>query len=183
MKIYTKTGDTGETGLFGGGRVPKDNSRVEAYGTVDELNAVLGVALTEVDEEDVRGLLIEVQRQLFDVGADLATPLEHDVSGTKRPVPRVKPEQTTALEQAIDRFETALPPLTQFILPGGSAAGARLHVARCLCRRAERRVVSLSREQSINPEVLPYLNRLSDLLFILARVVNHRRHVPEMTWK
>lgn len=183
MKIYTKTGDAGETGLFGGGRVLKDDPRVEAYGTVDELNAALGVTLTELDEDDIRSLVIEVQRQLFDVGADLATPLERDDAETKWPVPRVKPEQTAMLEQAIDRFETELPPLTQFILPGGSVAGARLHVARCVCRRAERRVVSLARDQSINEDVLAYLNRLSDLLFVLARVVNHRRHNPELTWK
>lgn len=182
MKIYTKTGDQGETGLFGGGRVPKDDPRVEAYGTVDELNAALGLTLVDLPEEDVRSLLIEVQRRLFDIGADLATPLERDASRAM-PVPRVKPDQIALLEQAIDRFETELPPLTQFILPGGSIAGARLHLARCICRRAERRVVSLARVQSINPEILTYLNRLSDLLFVLARVMNHRQHEPEIPWK
>ncbi len=181
IKIYTKTGDRGETGLFGGERVPKDSARVEAYGTVDELNACLGVVCAQVPEGDVADCLRRIQSELFDLGADLATPLA--VTTTTKQVPRTREEQTTQLEQWIDRYEEELPPLTRFILPSGSQAGAILHFARTVCRRAERRVVRLRQTEEVNAEIVRYLNRLSDLLFVLARVVNHRAGMPEMTWE
>lgn len=180
LKIYTKTGDTGETGLYGGARVPKDSLCVEAYGTVDELNACLGLSCTQLTADDVVECLRRIQSELFDVGADLATP---SAVTTSKQIPRIRPEQTTQLEQWIDRYEAELPPLTCFILPSGSPAGAILHFSRTVCRRAERRVVALHKTDQINPEIVRYLNRLSDLLFVLARVVNHRSHMPETTWQ
>lgn len=179
MKIYTKTGDAGETGLFGGPRVAKDDARVEAYGAVDELNATLGVARARGGDAEIDGLLAAVQDQLFAVGAELATP-----PGAKAhsAVPPVAPSWTSALEAAIDRFEVELPPLRHFILPGGSALGADLHLARAVCRRAERRVVALHHADRVATDVLALLNRLSDFLFVAARVANHRAKVAEVTW-
>ena len=179
MKIYTKTGDAGETGLFGGPRVPKDDARVEAYGAVDELNAAVGVARARGGEAELDALLAAVQDQLFTVGAELAT-----APGAKAraSVPDVSPQWSAALEAAIDRFEDELPPLRHFVLPGGGALAADLHVARAACRRAERRVVALHRHEPVEPEVLVFLNRLSDFLFVAARVANHRARVPETVW-
>lgn len=178
MKIYTKTGDSGDTGLFGGGRVGKDSERVESYGQVDELNALLGVARAEgVGELD--GLVKALQDQLFTVGAVLATP-----AGTKASsyIPPLDPAWVTAMENAMDRFDTELPPLTSFVLPGGTKAAAALHLARTVCRRAERRSVPLLRAGEIDAGVIVYLNRLSDFLFTLARVVNHRAGVQDVPW-
>lgn len=180
MKIYTKTGDSGTTGLFGGPRVLKSDARIAAYGTVDELNATIGFALallptdapTPVDE-----LLGRVQIELFVLGADLATPLEAKVD-----VPRIEPRHTSALETAIDTLEDELPSLTQFILPGGSPSGASLHKSRTVCRRAERLVVELDQNEAINGETLIYLNRLSDLLFVVSRYVNQMAGQEEKAW-
>jgi cob(I)alamin adenosyltransferase len=179
MRIYTKTGDAGETGLFGGPRVSKDDARVEAYGEVDELNAALGAARARGLHPEIDQLLGAVQEQLFTVGAELATP-----AGAKAhsAVPAVSPDWIAALEIAIDRFQAELPPLRQFILPGGSAAGADLHLARAVCRRAERRVVALHRREPVAADVLSLLNRLSDFLFVAARLANHRARVPEVVW-
>lgn len=177
MKIYTKTGDQGETALYGGQRVLKNAGRVETYGTVDECNAALGLALTFPLDPDATAILIRIQGELFELGADLATPV---VRGEI--VPRMQAAETAHLESEIDRMEADLPPLRRFILPGGSQAGAALHLARTICRRAERLLVFLAASEEINPEALRYLNRLSDHLFVLARWVNHRAGVPETEW-
>ncbi len=180
MKIYTKTGDKGETGLFDGTRVPKDATRVDAYGGVDELNAVLGAAIAFLDDAEIADTLRQVQRDLFAVGARLADPrLTREGKSEKD---RFEPERVTRLEEIIDRFEAGLPPLRRFILPGGSRAGALLHLARTVCRRAERRIVTLAREVEIQPVVITYVNRLSDLLFVLARAANHRARAEEVKW-
>jgi cob(I)alamin adenosyltransferase len=172
-RIYTKTGDQGETGLGDGSRVPKDHARVTAYGSVDELNAVLGLLLAQPGgrqaAEDVE-LLRSIQNDLFDVGADLCRPQKPSEQPGQRL--RVTPEQVRRLEAAIDRLNEGLAPLRSFVLPGGSPAAAWCHLARTVCRRAERDVVALGRAESINPQALIYLNRLSDLLFVLARVCN-----------
>jgi cob(I)alamin adenosyltransferase len=180
MKIYTKTGDRGETGLFAGGRVPKDDARVEAYGCVDELNAVVGVVRTRLGDglADVDAALHRIAGELFCLGADLATPLEANAAW----IVRVDEAMVARLEAEIDRFEQELAPLTHFILPGGSPAGATLHFARTVCRRAERRTVSLAREVQLNDAALRYLNRLSDWLFVAARLVNRREGQEEEPW-
>ncbi len=179
MRIYTKTGDAGVTGLFGGPRVPTDDARVEAYGDVDELNAALGAARARGLDPEIDALLAAVQDELFAVGAELATP---PGARARAAVPTVAPAWTSTLEAAIDRFQAELPPLRQFVLPGGSAAGAVLHLARAVCRRAERRVVSLHRREPVEADVLAFLNRLSDFLFVAARIANHRAGVPEILW-
>jgi cob(I)alamin adenosyltransferase len=167
-RIYTRSGDQGETGLGDGTRVAKDHPRVTAYGEVDELNAVLGLLLTESTEASP--LLRGIQNDLFDVGADLCVPLAVGDVPEKRL--RVRAEQATRLEHEIDRLNARLQPLTSFVLPGGSRASAWCHLARTVCRRAERAVVTLARSETVNPQVIVYLNRLSDLLFVLARVSN-----------
>ena len=179
MKIYTKTGDTGETGLYGGTRVPKDAMRVEACGTVDELNACIGFVRLQIQDLEVNAILHRIQNELFDIGADLATLDTHPKAESLR----ISPTLTIELEKEIDRFHDQLPPLKNFILPGGSTGGAAIHLARTVCRRAERCVVSLTKAEAMNPEVLMYLNRLSDLLFVLARTVNHRLGEPEPLWE
>ncbi|MGD8726322.1 MAG: cob(I)yrinic acid a,c-diamide adenosyltransferase [Gemmatimonadales bacterium] len=181
MKIYTRTGDEGETSLFGGQRVPKSAARVDAYGHVDELNAALGSALAADPQEFERELLQDIQRDLFAIGGRLASPEPDRVAKAleKAVVPH---ERIDALEAAIDRVEEELPPLNQFILPGGCAKAASLHLARTVCRRAERGVVALSLETAVSGEILKYLNRLSDLLFTLARLANHRSDMPDETW-
>ena len=183
MKIYTGTGDTGETGLYGGQRVGKDDMRVEAYGTVDEANAALGIAVCQLSDEELRSIITDLQSQLFTVGADLATPLDRDTAG-KSTVPRVEAQHSVALERIIDRFEAELEPLRNFILPGGSPGASALHLARAVVRRAERRTVTLWHNESdqVNAEVLRYLNRLADLLFVLARVANHREGIADIPW-
>ncbi len=180
MKIYTKTGDDGETGLWGGLRVGKDTARVHAYGTVDECNAAIGVARAALgaapELNDLDALLARIQDQLFIVGADLATP------GAAASIPRIGPGEITFLEQTIDTLEGELEPLRQFILPGGTLAAALLHLARTVCRRAERSVVGLARAEPIGQDVGMYLNRLSDCLFVLARAANARADVPDVPW-
>jgi cob(I)alamin adenosyltransferase len=179
MKIYTKTGDAGETGLFGGPRVRKSDARVEAYGEVDELNAAIGVARAAISDGELDDELARIQAELFSVGAELATP---PGARARSVVPAVETAWTGRLEAAIDRWGAELPALRHFVLPGGGAAGAALHLARCVCRRAERRVVALAGHAAVAPEVLRYLNRLSDLLFIAARLANHRAGVAEALW-
>ena len=179
MKIYTKTGDKGDTRLFDGTKVRKHHDRVEAYGDVDELNSQIGAAVSFLKDAALVTMLAEVQKDLFSVGAQLADPGAQKQSRGKFQIPR---ERVEALEKAIDMFETELPPLRQFILAGGGNGGALLHVARTVCRRAERRVVSLSEKVEVNPIVIEYLNRLSDFLFVVARVVNHREGKQEIVW-
>ncbi|MFQ3646357.1 MAG: cob(I)yrinic acid a,c-diamide adenosyltransferase [Anaerolineae bacterium] len=178
MKIYTKTGDKGETSLFAGGRVRKDNVRVEAYGTVDELNSVLGLVRSYALPEQAQVWLEEIQNKLFVIGADLATPME---SNPKWLV-RMDDQPVLTLENAIDQMDEDLPRMTAFILPGGVTAAATLHVARTVCRRAERICVALAAEEPTNPHVLVYLNRLSDFLFTLARWVNLKAGETETKW-
>ncbi|MFN4259244.1 MAG: cob(I)yrinic acid a,c-diamide adenosyltransferase [Gemmataceae bacterium] len=168
-RIYTKTGDQGETSLGDGTRVSKDAPRVAAYGSVDELNAVLGLLLAQHPDVPEADLLRDVQNDLFDVGADLCVPQIGAASGSRL---RVRPEQARRLEEAMDRLNASLAPLTSFVLPGGRPAAALCHLARTVCRRAERDVVTLSRLEPLNDQVIVYLNRLSDLLFVLARVHN-----------
>lgn len=179
MKIYTKTGDSGETSLFDNTRVSKADPRVDAYGEVDELNACLGAARAAGLDADLRDAIESIQKELFAVGARLADPSSR-ISGrvTKAAVADADVER---LEQTIDRLERELPPLRRFILPGGSPAGSLLHLSRTICRRAERRVVALG-AAAAEPIVVVYLNRLSDLLFVMARAVNHRAGVPETEW-
>ncbi len=178
-KIYTRTGDEGLTGLGGGQRVPKDSARVEAYGTVDELNSQLGVALAIGLTERVAGELRRIQNELFDLGADLATPA---ASQARHPVPTVEARHIEALERTIDELNAVVGPLANFLLPGGSPGAAAVHVARTICRRAERTATTLARDETIGPTVLPYLNRLSDALFVMARFENHEAGVDEPLW-
>jgi cob(I)alamin adenosyltransferase len=180
-RIYTKTGDDGRTALFGGGRVQKDDLRVEAYGDVDELNAVIGAARSADLTPRIDEVLAPIQRDLFAIGALLATPHpeEHRKQLEKA---RLTDRRIAQLEQAIDDGEEELPPLKAFIMPGGTPKAAALHVARTVCRRAERSVVRLGHAADVPPIVVVYLNRLSDLLFVLARVANHRAGAGEVTW-
>jgi cob(I)alamin adenosyltransferase len=179
VKIYTKTGDAGETGLFGGPRVRKSDPRVEAYGDVDELNAQIGVVRALVEDPEIERELALVQAELFCVGAELATP--HDARA-RSAIPPVDPSWTVRLEKAIDASEAELPRLAHFVLPGGTRTAAALHVARTVCRRAERRVVLLAAEAPVEPALLAYLNRLSDFLFVAARLANHRARRDEPIW-
>ncbi len=185
MKIYTKTGDAGETGLPGGGRVPKDATVTEVCGTVDELNTALGLARADRVPDDVDRLLDRIQSQLFDLGAETARlGAETNSADHEYMVPGIDAADVRALEEAIDHFDLELPPLRNFILPGGTHAAAELHFARAVCRRAERCLVRLRREvPGLSPEILVYLNRLSDLLFVLARLVNARAEQPETIWR
>jgi cob(I)alamin adenosyltransferase len=171
-RVYTRTGDTGETSLVDGSRVSKDDLRVTAYGEVDELNSVLGLARAWAEDEQVASILEEMQNDLFIVGADLATP-----HGTE--VPRVIQEMVDHQEQLIDELLEELEPLREFILPGGTLAGSALHLARAVARRAERGVVTLAYREELNANCLRYLNRVSDLLFVLARIANHRSGITE----
>jgi cob(I)alamin adenosyltransferase len=181
MRIYTRTGDRGDTGLFGGGRVPKNDPRVEAYGDVDELNASIGFARSIETLPRVDEVLAPIQRDLFAIGALLATP---DLAKMKAHLEkaRVDDDRIVQLERAIDEGDDELEPLRSFILPGGSPKAAALHVARTVCRRAERRVIALQEHTEIPPVAIIYLNRLSDLLFTLARVANKRGGAGEVTW-
>jgi cob(I)alamin adenosyltransferase len=177
VKIYTKTGDAGETSLFDNSRVSKADPRVDAYGEVDELNACLGAARAAGVDPDLGGVLESIQRDLFAVGARLADPASRIADRVTKAA--VTDAQVAQLEQTIDRFESELAPLRRFILPGGSPSGALLHLARTVCRRAERRAVGLG---VVDATVVIYLNRLSDLLFVMARAANHRAGVPETEW-
>jgi len=180
MKIYTKTGDQGDTRLFGGKKVRKDHPRVEACGAADELNSVLGGIVSQLKNEEIRRKLEARQRELFILGADLATP-----AGTKIPkiIPRLEPKHIAQLEEEIDAMESTLSPLKFFILPGGTPAGAATHFARAVCRRAERALISLSRKEKIYSANLVYLNRLSDYLFVLARRLNDIENQQEKPWR
>ncbi len=181
MKIYTKTGDKGETSLFGGERVLKDSLRIESYGTIDELNSFIGLAITEVLDKEVLNLLGKIQNMLFNVGADLATP---DLERNKKlKVKRVTVDYAEEIEKAIDYFESKLTPLQNFILPGGSKAAAILHVCRTVARRAERRVIRLNNTEQVGENLIIFLNRLSDLFFVLSRFENKISKVPDITWK
>ncbi len=185
MKIYTKTGDKGTTGLFGGERVTKFHPRIEAYGSVDEINSFLGLALANVndqplddlDREWTNLLITNVQNCLFVVGAELATP-----KGSKPSIPQIAEHDIVRLEAAIDRMEVDLPSLKNFILPGGTTAASSLHVARTVCRRAERATIKLGESAEIDPLIGIYLNRLSDLLFVLARWVNQKGGRADIEW-
>ena len=181
MKIYTKTGDSGETGLFGGERISKSSLRIEAYGTVDELNSFIGLAITEVKDAEVKDLLEKIQNQLFIVGSDLAAP--DNQKNKKHVIPRVTSEFYLEAELSIDNFEEKLEELKNFILPGGSKAAAILHVCRTVCRRAERAVVELNKTVNTGENILIYLNRLSDLFFVLARYENFVSNIPDTKWK
>ncbi len=172
-KIYTRTGDAGTTGLGDGSRVPKDSLRVETMGELDELNSVIGLILVHPLREPVREVLVLVQHALFDLGAELCMPGYSTVNA----------DDVTVLEQSLDDFNTDLPPLKEFILPGGGPAAAACHLARTVCRRAERRLVTLSREEALNPEGLRYVNRLSDLLFVLGRVLARDEGGGEVLWR
>jgi len=171
-KVYTKTGDRGETSLVGGARVSKSSPRVEAYGDVDELNSTIGLARARLRDIEIDEVLALIQNDLFTLGSDLASPADVEV-------PRITAPFIDSLEQITDRYLEQLEPLKEFILPGGSEAGSTLHLARTVARRAERRIVALAEAEEINPETVIYINRLSDLLFILARVVNKRDAAPE----
>ncbi len=180
-RVYTRTGDAGETGLVGGERVPKDGLRIEAYGTVDELNSAIGLAraLVSPPDSEVDGILLRIQNDLFNLGSELATPEDKRLPG----MPGVKDEDVAWMEETMDRLGEPLEALRSFILPGGGPAGAALHLARTVCRRAERIVVSLGREVQLRPQNVMYLNRLSDLLFVLSRVVSRRTGHTDVLWK
>jgi cob(I)alamin adenosyltransferase len=183
MKIYTRTGDKGETGLIGGRRVSKADPRIVAYGAVDELNSGIGLAISFLKQKeqfsDLVNVLVQVQNDLFVVGSDLADPSFPEAAKT----PRTGEKMASALEPVIDRFESELEPITFFILPSGSVEASLLHNARSVARRAETAVVSLSKDQTINPAIVVYLNRLSDMLFVAARVANKRLGAPDVAWR
>lgn len=182
MKIYTKTGDKGETGLIGGKRVSKADPRLIAYGAVDELNSSVGIAISFLQKKqfsDLVNVLVQVQNDLFVVGSDLADPAYPRAGKT----PRADEKMASSLESIIDRFESELEPITFFILPGGSVEASLLHQARGVARRAEAAVVSLSNSQTINPAIVIYLNRLSDMLFVAARLANKRLGVQDVAWR
>jgi cob(I)alamin adenosyltransferase len=181
MTIYTRTGDEGSTGLFGGGRVAKDHPRVAAYGDVDELNSSLGVARATPPVDFFDQLLESVQRDLFALGGHLATPDPERVAKALAKA-ELSEERVTLFERTIDQADVELPALRAFVLPAGTAKAAALHLARTICRRAERSVVRLAREDPVPPFFVVYLNRLSDLLFTLARLANHRAGTPDATW-
>ena len=178
MKIYTKKGDGGETGLLGGTRVPKYDTRIEAYGTVDELNAYLGML---GDQDAVHAFIPQIrniQHQLFNIGSHLA----NDPEKSRFALPEIPEQAVTSLEESIDEMNTSLPELKNFVLPGGHPANSLAHIARCICRRAERRVVELSAQQPVSAIILTYLNRLSDWLFVLSRSISHHTQSPEIPW-
>ena len=179
MKIYTKTGDDGTTGLFGGGRVDKDGARVEAYGTVDELNAVIGMARAALPALEIDPTLGKVQEQLFVVGAELATAQGNEGKLRMR---LVDASDALELERAIDEIQDGLPPLQHFVLPGGTPKAATLHYARTVCRRAERRVLAARRSEAVRDAIVVYLNRLGDFLFVAARFANRRAQVEDVPW-
>ncbi len=178
-KVYTRTGDDGTTGLGTGGRVGKDSPRIEAYGTVDELNSQVGLALSCGVNDVIAPALRAIQNDLFHLGSDLCIPEEEK---ERQPVPRIEERHVAALESLMDRLSEELAPLANFVLPGGAPAAAQLHVARTVCRRAERLVVALSRSEAVGPHTVEYLNRLSDALFVMARHENKRRGIPDVLW-
>ena len=177
MKIYTKTGDDGTTGLQGGARVSKSNLRIRAYGSVDEINASLGLILSNKIDGDIRDILIKIQNDLFVAGADLSNP---DLSNKKN---RVTPDMVKNLEKKIDILENDLPPISNFILPGGHVIASEVHMSRTIARRAETEVIALDEKEKVNDECKKYLNRLSDLLFVIARTVNKRNGIEDIIWR
>ena len=177
MKAYTRTGDAGETGLYDGSRLAKSDKRVEAYGEVDELNSQIGLVCALAKKGMIKDILTNVQSDLFKIGGDLAT------KDSNAKVPRIEQHDVQRLESTVDDIHDELEPLQRFILPGGTIVAAQLHIARSVCRRAERRTVALSREEKVNPQVIVYLNRLSSLLFELARLANKTAKVKEEEWK
>jgi cob(I)alamin adenosyltransferase len=179
--LYTRGGDRGETSLFGSGRVQKDSLRVEAYGTIDELNSCLGVAIACCEHPEMAAALKTIQSKLFTAGADLATDMEAETQG--KMIPRIGRSDTDELERLIDALQAELPPLRSFILPGGTRLSAAIHLARAVCRRAERRVVELARSEKVNQEMVPFLNRLSTYLFNLAREANLLAGQADEVWK
>jgi cob(I)alamin adenosyltransferase len=181
VKIYTRTGDAGDTALFGGGRLGKGHARVEAMGSVDELNAMLGWAIGTVADAEVRERLESVQHDLFALGAELASP--RDSSRPRPETPGLPQDRTRQLERWIDEADADLPELKAFVLPGGAPSAAAIHLARTVCRRAERAVVRLSESERVEDALVAYLNRLSDLLFVLARAENHRVGEPDVEWR
>lgn len=180
MKIYTKGGDKGETGLFGGERVPKDFERIEAYGTIDELNSYIGLAVLEIKDIEIRILLEKIQNYLFVLGSDLSTP--DNEKNSKFNIPRITEEYIGILEKDIDYFDSRNDELKNFIIPGGDKGSVKLHVCRTICRRAERRVVTLSKKENIGDNILIFLNRLSDLFFVLARYQNKISGIEDTKW-
>ena len=181
-KLYTRTGDRGETALFGGRRVSKDHPRVVAYGTIDELNAVLGVAISFIRQRRLVAVLHEIQNELFNIGAELASDRPVRRGRKQAGVFHLEPARTQWLESLIDEYDARVPPLRTFILPSGTTAAAHLHFARTVCRRAERTVVTLAQTETLNPELVIYLNRLCDLLFALARYANKAARRRELLW-
>ncbi len=181
-KLYTRSGDTGLTGLFGGGRVPKDHPRVAAYGDVDELNSAIGVAIAFLTDQRLITELTSIQNELFNIGSELASETAGEKAAAFGQMFTDPDRKITALETLTDELDASLPQLETFILPSGSQAGALLHLCRTVCRRAERSVVTLGHQEPVNPDLLRYLNRLSDLLFALARYVNAADGKPETSW-
>ncbi len=177
FKIYTKTGDKGDTGLFGGKRIPKDDLRIEAYGTIDELNAIVGMLADEVTFTTLKELLRLLQHDLFIIGSHLATE-----PGKSLKLPALPVHRVSAMEEQMDQWDAELPALKNFILPGGHPVISKAHLARCVCRRAERRVISLGRREDVSPDIVIYLNRLSDLFFMLGRKLAHDLQVEEIIW-
>lgn len=177
VKIYTKTGDDGTTGLIGGKRVKKSSPRILAYGAVDEMNSALGLALSSEMDGDIREILTKIQNDLFVLGSDLANPESGDSSS------RVTEKMVQFLEESIDRLEAELEPITYFILPGGSPLASQVHMARAICRRAESNMVGASEKEKINPVCQVYANRLSDLLFVISRTINRRKKIKDVAWK
>jgi cob(I)alamin adenosyltransferase len=182
-QVYTRTGDAGTTALFGGGRVPKDHPRVEAYGAVDELNSAIGVSITFMTDVRLAGELNSIQNELFNIGAELASESGNPKAAGYARVFTDADAKIGRIESLMDALDAQLPPLTTFVLPTGSQAGAMLHFCRTVCRRAERTVVTLNRSEAVNPDVGRYLNRLSDLLFVMARYVNQADGRPETPWR
>lgn len=178
MKIYTKHGDTGETSVIGGKRVAKDDARIEACGQIDELSSVIGITIAFSDDLELKETLSRIQRALFVVGADLATP-----AGEKIAIPRLSPSKVSEIETLIDKIDADLPKIESFVLPGGSKTASLMHLARTICRKAERRVVALNRHEKVNEAIPIYLNRLSDLLFVLARSINYKKKIMETLWR
>lgn len=179
LKIYTKTGDKGQTGLLGGTRVPKHHVRIEAYGTVDEFNSWVGLLRDSVTDEHVKGVLIHTQDRLFTIGSSLAS----DPEKSKVKIPHLSDEDITLLEKEIDAMDAVLPEMKSFVLPGGHEIVSRCHIARCVCRRAERRVNHLAEVDKVDEIIIRYLNRLSDYLFMLARKLTHDLKATEVPWK
>ncbi len=178
MKIYTKKGDTGQTSLIGGTKVPKHHIRIEAYGTVDELNSFIGNICNYISNKKALTLLGNIQNQLFIIGSILASD-----ESSRMQLPQIPENAVTALEAAIDEINEHLPPLKNFIIPGGSKAASASHIARCVCRRAERAITNLATETNVDPIIISYINRLSDYLFMLARYLLHSEGLPEIPWK